>query len=74
MRYSAIRNLRVPEDDVRVIYNSIDQATLVWEAAGSGRIKEGSEHSGERFCVPQCRATGTAKGQPVLLRVSESGC
>ena len=68
VRHSAIRNLRVPGDDVRVIYNSIDQATLVCEAGQAAAVREAEQIPGAGFVFLNVGRLEPQKGQPVLLR------
>lgn len=68
VRESAIRNLRVPADDVRVIYNSIDQATLVCEPEAATRIRQEQEIPANGFVFLNVGRLESQKGQSVLLR------
>ena len=67
VRHSAIRNLRVPPDDVRVIYNSIDQATLHCEPGAAARVREEAGISANGFVFLNVGRLEPQKGQPVLL-------
>lgn len=68
VRYSAIRNLRLPEDDVRVIYNSIDQATLVCEPHEAAALRKDQNIPENGFVFLNVGRLEPQKGQPVLLR------
>ena len=67
VRHSVIRNLRVPPDDVRVIYNSIDQATLECEPGAPARVKEEARIPSDGFVFLNVGRLEPQKGQPVLL-------
>ena len=68
VRHSALRNLRVPPDDVRVIYNSIDQATLEAEPGAAERVREEAGIPANGFVFLNVGRLEPQKGQPVLLR------
>jgi glycosyltransferase involved in cell wall biosynthesis len=68
VRDSAIRNLRVPDDDVRVIYNSIDQATLVCEPQEAAALRIDQNIPDNGFVFLNVGRLEPQKGQPVLLR------
>lgn len=65
---SAIRNLRVPPGDVRVIYNSIDQATLRCAPDEPRRLRQEWQIPGDGFVFINVGRLEPQKGQPVLLR------
>lgn len=68
VRLSVIRNLNVPVDDVRVIYNSIDQATLVCEPGEAAAVREAQKIPADGFVFLNVGRLEPQKGQPVLLR------
>lgn len=68
VRDSAIRNLSVPFDDVRVIYNSIDQATLVCEPGQAAAVRESQQIPADGFVFVNVGRLEPQKGQPILLR------
>jgi glycosyltransferase involved in cell wall biosynthesis len=68
VRDSAIRNLRLPPDNVRVIYNSIDQATLHCEPGVPARVKQEAGIPETGFVFLNVGRLEPQKGQPVLLR------
>ena len=68
VRDSAIRNLRVPDTDVRVIYNSIDQATLVCEPQEAAEVRQEQNIPANGFVFLNVGRLELQKGQPVLLR------
>ena len=68
VRDSAIRNLLVPADDVRVIYNSINQATLVCEPEAAAQLRKQSGIPADGFVFLNVGRLGQEKGQAVLLR------
>jgi len=68
VRESAIRNLRVPADDVRVIYNSIDQATLVAATGAATQVRQELQIPADGFVFLNVGRLEPQKGQPVLLR------
>lgn len=67
VRQSAIRNLRVPPNDVLVIYNSIDQATLHCEPGAPAGVKEEAHIPSGGFVFLNVGRLEPQKGQPVLL-------
>jgi glycosyltransferase involved in cell wall biosynthesis len=68
VRQSAIRNLHLPPDDVRVIYNSIDQATLVCEPGAATELRKSCNIPADGFVFVNVGRLAPQKGQPVLLR------
>ncbi|MFZ0061785.1 MAG: glycosyltransferase [Pyrinomonadaceae bacterium] len=68
VRHSAIRNLRLPDDDVRVIYNSIDQATLVCQPHEAAALRKDHNIPANGFVFLNVGRLEPQKGQPVLLR------
>ena len=67
VRKSAIRNLRLPSDDVRVIYNSIDQATLECEPGAAAALRNEYYIPENGFVFVNVGRLAPQKGQPVLL-------
>ena len=68
VKRSAVRNLGVPAADVRVIYNSIDQATLSCPPDGPERIRQEARLPADAFVYVNVGRLAPQKGQPVLLR------
>jgi glycosyltransferase involved in cell wall biosynthesis len=68
VRHSAIRNLRLPPDDVRVIYNSIDQATLECEPGEAAEVRKEYNIPANGFVFVNVGRLAPQKGQPVLIR------
>ncbi|HKR60677.1 MAG TPA: glycosyltransferase [Pyrinomonadaceae bacterium] len=68
VRDSAVRNLSLPPEDVRVIYNSIDQATLACEPQAPGEVKKEQNIPENGFIFLNVGRLEPQKGQPVLLR------
>ena len=68
VKRSAVRNLGVPAADVRVIYNSIDQATLSCPPGEPARIRQAAQLPADAFVYVNVGRLAPQKGQPVLLR------
>jgi glycosyltransferase involved in cell wall biosynthesis len=67
VKRSAVRNLEVPEKDVRVIYNSIDQATLRCAPDEAQRIRSEAQIPLDAFIYLSVGRLAPQKGLPVLL-------
>lgn len=68
VKRSAIRNLTIPERDVRVIYNSIDQTTLHCTPDQARRIRSEAQIPDDAFVYLNVGRFAAQKGLPVLLR------
>jgi len=68
VRESAIRHLSLPAEEVRVIYNSIDQATLVCEPAEAAQLRKQCGIPVDSFVFVNVGRLGQEKGQSILLR------
>ncbi|HYX42776.1 MAG TPA: glycosyltransferase [Pyrinomonadaceae bacterium] len=68
VKRSAVRNLGVPASDIRVIYNSIDQATLNCAPDEPRRLRQAAQIPTDAFIFMNVGRLAPQKGQPVLLR------
>jgi glycosyltransferase involved in cell wall biosynthesis len=68
VKRSALRNLGVRADRVRVIYNSIDQATLSCAPGEPERVRQAAQIPADAFVYVNVGRLAPQKGQPVLLR------
>ncbi|PYS91359.1 MAG: hypothetical protein DMF64_12335 [Acidobacteria bacterium] len=68
VKRSAVRNLGVPPSDIRVIYNSIDQATLSCAPDAPHRLRQAAQIPAAGFVFMNVGRLAPQKGQPVLLR------
>ena len=68
IKRSAVRNLGLPPADVRVIHNSIDQATLQCDPEEPHRIRIEAEIPAGAFVYLTVGRLSPEKGQAVLLR------
>jgi glycosyltransferase involved in cell wall biosynthesis len=68
VKRSALRNLGVRAERVRVIYNSIDQATLSCAPGEPERIRQAAQIPAAAFVYVNVGRLAPQKGQPVLLR------
>jgi glycosyltransferase involved in cell wall biosynthesis len=68
VKRSAVRNLGVPASDIRVIYNSIDQATLSCAPDAPHRLRQAAQLPAAAFVFMNVGRLAPQKGQPVLLR------
>lgn len=67
VKRSAVRNLRVPEKDVRVIYNSIDQTTLSCAPEEPRRIRSEAQIPDDAFVYLSVGRLSEQKNLPALL-------
>jgi glycosyltransferase involved in cell wall biosynthesis len=72
VKRSAVRNLAVPEKDVRVIYNSIDQTTLRCAPDEPQRIRSDAQIPHDAFVYLSVGRLAPQKGLPVLLHAFRS--
>ena len=68
VKRSAVRNLGVSASEVRVIYNSIDQATLSCAPDAPARVREEADIPPDAFVYINVGRLAPQKGQPILLR------
>jgi glycosyltransferase involved in cell wall biosynthesis len=68
VKRSALRNLGVRADRVRVIYNSIDQATLSCAPGEPERVRQAAQIPADAFVYVNVGRLAPQKGQPILLR------
>src|SRR5207237_1451677 len=67
VKRSAVRNLGVPPSDIRVIYNSIDQATLSCAPDEPRRLRQAAQIPVDGIVFMKVGRHAPQKGQPVVL-------